>query len=108
MSTRPAPPGVQAERTALSWTRTCLGLSANGFLLLLRDRHPSRSGEVLAGLALVLAVGAVALARRRGRRLRTIPDGAPVGGGSEITALAVGVTALAVGFGVVLVVSGSV
>ena len=108
MSTRPAPPGAQAERTALSWTRTCLGLSANGFLLLLRNRHPSRSGEVLAGLALLLALAAVALARRRGRQLRRVPEGGPVRAGTEVAALAVGVTGLAVGFGVVLVVSGSV
>ncbi len=107
MSTRPAPPGLQAERTALSWTRTCLGLSANGFLLLLRDRHPSRGGELLAAVALVLAVGVVVLARRRTRQLRSVPDGGRARAGPEITALALGVTCLAVGSGLVLVVSGS-
>lgn len=107
MSTRPVPPGLQAERTALSWTRTCLGLYANGFLLLARNRHPSLAGEVLTGVALVFTVGAVLLARHRAGHLRVVPDGGRIRADWEIHVLGVGVTCLALGYGVVLVVSGS-
>lgn len=99
--------GRQPERTALSWSRTCLGLGANGFLLLLRNRDPGVLGLALASWAGLLAVGVVAVAASRTRQLRTVPRGGRVRAGWEVTALGVGVTVLALGSAAVFVVSGS-
>ncbi|MDQ2708099.1 MAG: DUF202 domain-containing protein [Actinomycetota bacterium] len=67
--------GLQAERTALSWSRTSLGVLGNGALLLLRDLHdytgPLRL--VPAGLALVVALLTYLVGVRRQRLLMRRP-----------------------------------
>ena len=75
---RPAHDGLQPERTALSWSRTSLGVLGNGVLLLLRDLHhytgPLRLLPVV--LAAVIAVATYLVGRRRQRLLtqRPLPD----------------------------------
>lgn len=104
----PAPTaGRQPERTALSWTRTCLGLAANGFLLLLRNRNPGALGAALAAWVGLLAVGVIVVAWRRSGQLRRLPGHGRVGASWEVTALGTGVTVLALGSAAVFVLSGS-
>ncbi len=93
------PAGLQAERTALAWTRTSLALAGNGFLLLLRDHGAGVAGWTPAGLALLLVIGTGLLGRRRRGQLRHPPTPTRVRAGWEITALASGVALLAVGYG---------
>lgn len=70
--------GLQAERTALAWTRTSLALLGNGAVLLLRDMRnfPGRLGMAAVGFALLVAVAAFAIGRHRQRVLtrRPLPD----------------------------------
>jgi uncharacterized membrane protein YidH (DUF202 family) len=62
-------PGLQAERTQLSWERTALGFLVGGAIPLLREGGPL---EVVRGLLAVLAVAlallVVWLGRVRGRQ----------------------------------------
>ena len=99
------PVGLQAERTALAWTRTSVALAGNGFLLLVRDHGAGVAGWTPAGLALVLVVGTGLLGRRRRGQLRVLPAPARLRAGWEITVLASGVVVLAVGYGVDVVLT---
>jgi uncharacterized protein DUF202 len=69
-------PGLQAERTRLSWERAALAAVVNGALLLLRH---GRGWPVVApaafGLALALTLTVVGL--RRGRRIARDPHPGP-------------------------------
>lgn len=75
---RPTDDGLQPERTALSWSRTSLGVFGNGALLLLRDLHHYTGPLRLlpAGLAAVIAVATYLVGRKRQRLLvqRPLPD----------------------------------
>lgn len=72
--TRPGP-GLQAERTAMAWTRTSLGVLVNGALLILKQPHyndtPLR--PFAAGLAAIIAVVIYLVGLRRERTLAQRP-----------------------------------
>jgi uncharacterized membrane protein YidH (DUF202 family) len=95
-------PGLQGERTALSWTRTALVITVNALLAL---RSGLVSGEpaltVVAVVLLVAAIGTVLYGNLRGRALaghdgHHVPPAAPT---LAITALAA-VTLIACAAGV--------
>jgi uncharacterized membrane protein YidH (DUF202 family) len=67
--------GLQAERTALAWTRTSFAVLANGALLMLRDveDHTAGPGMVAAAVAVAVAVLTYLIGIRRQRRLLTRP-----------------------------------
>jgi hypothetical protein len=66
--TEPRDPGLQPERTALSWERTSTGLLANAAIILLRPQQPfTPSSITLAGLAIGSAATIAVLGRRRSR-----------------------------------------
>lgn len=72
--------GLQSERTLLAWTRTALGGSTSGVVVVLRDRdvanlahHPARL--FVGGLAMVVAATALVLGLRRRRELAVKPLG---------------------------------
>jgi uncharacterized membrane protein YidH (DUF202 family) len=70
--------GLQAERTALAWTRTSLALLANGVVLLMKDSSVVRGPIplVLAGFAAATALSAYLIGVRRHRTLclRPLPE----------------------------------
>lgn len=90
--------GLAAERTVLSWTRTSLGVLANGALLLFRDLHGDlgRLGFVAVGLALAVALYTFTVAFRRQRTLARRPLPSPITPRWEVYLLAAGVMALVV------------
>ena len=70
-------PGLQAERTRLSWERSALGFLAGGAVLLLRQGELPALGRTLLAVAAVLLVLLVlGLGRRRGRRMSALRAGA--------------------------------
>jgi putative membrane protein len=65
-------PGLQAERTLLSWERSALGLLVGGALVLIRYHGPPIAGRaVLAVAAGLLALVVVTLTYRRARHMRS-------------------------------------
>lgn len=97
---RPMPevPGLQAERTALSWERSSFGMIAGGAILLFRQSQPMTAGRaVLATTALLLALLVIGLGRRRKRRIRNAPPGTVPDAGVEVRITGWSVAALAAG-----------
>jgi uncharacterized membrane protein YidH (DUF202 family) len=70
-----APPGLQAERTTLAWTRTSFAFLANGALLTLRNLkgYHGLEGLIPAGLAATVALCTYLIALQRQRTLRRRP-----------------------------------
>jgi uncharacterized membrane protein YidH (DUF202 family) len=68
-------PGLQAQRTSLSWTRTSFAVLANGALLMLHDLadHRAGFGAVAAGIAGFLALVVYLVGVRRQRTLAHHP-----------------------------------
>jgi len=66
---------TQAERTTLAWTRTSLGVLANGLLLLIKVPHRDADSLRLAaaGFAALLALSTYLIAARRQRTLAKHP-----------------------------------
>ena len=63
----PRRPGLAAERTALSWTRTAVGALAVGGLVLKLGIDRGSAAEIAAGVA-ALVVGALVFLLRPGRK----------------------------------------
>ena len=75
MSRRPpGKPGLQAERTVLSWERSAFGFLVGGVLVLLRQHGPLGPGRVvLALVATVLALLVLGLGHRRSVQKNAAP-----------------------------------
>lgn len=71
----PGRPGLQPERTSLSWTRTALAAFANGVLLLIRHELGMPQPLRLAGAAFAFALGIfmIAVSQYRQRMLARRP-----------------------------------
>jgi len=97
-------PGLQVERTLLSWERSAFGIIVGGALILLRPHGPLEAGRIaLAAVAGFFALVVLWLGFRRSRRVRqTLATLAPprlevlvLGYGTALFALSI-VTALLV------------
>jgi uncharacterized membrane protein YidH (DUF202 family) len=91
---RPRDPGLQAERTALAWSRTGLALLVNALLALRTGWVSGYASIGTVGFALLLAAGAAGLCgawrRRRllGRRGDIAPPAIVIAGAAGVTWLA--------------------
>jgi len=86
---------LQAERTALAWSRTSLAVLANGVLLILKEpRHYDRPAAVAAGLAGIVAVAVYVVGLRRQRILARPPLPNRVAPRTEVQLLGVAVVVL--------------
>jgi len=85
--------GTQPERTSLAWTRTSLGVLANGVLLLLGRTH-SALQFVAAGIAAVLTVSTYLIGLRRQRILARRPLPGRISPGREVYLAGVAIMAL--------------
>jgi hypothetical protein len=89
-------PGLQGERTALSWTRTALAIAVNALLALRTGWAAGEPALAVLGAILLLAAGAAVLyGNRRGRALAghtaavpTAPPAAAMGLATLATLLA--------------------
>ncbi len=94
----PGVPGLQPERTDLSWGRTTTAALVNGGLLLLRHSlaGPSRFQLVGGCLALILAFFTFGVSHHRRRTLRARPLPVPLAAPVPILLLASGTASLGV------------
>ncbi len=66
-------PGLQVERTQLSWERSAFGIVVGGALVLLRPHGPLEVGRIaLASLAGLLALAVLWLGYRRSLHMRDV------------------------------------
>ncbi|WP_006243684.1 DUF202 domain-containing protein [Mycolicibacterium tusciae] len=75
MTSRPEKPGLQAERTQLSWERSALAFLVAGALPLFGHGPFDVGRTVLPVVGAMLAILAVWLGRRRARRAMVEPKG---------------------------------
>ncbi|WP_099039150.1 DUF202 domain-containing protein [Mycobacterium neglectum] len=74
MATRPEKPGLQAERTQLSWERSAFSFIVAGAFPLLGNGPFDDAGQsVLPVVGAALAILVVVLGRRRARRITATP-----------------------------------
>jgi uncharacterized membrane protein YidH (DUF202 family) len=96
--TKPGAEGLQAERTALAWSRTSLAVLANGILLILK--HPGHFESVLraaaVGLTGIMTVAIYLVGRRRQHTLARRPLPARVTPVAEVHFVGVAVMVLIV------------
>ena len=94
--TSPGPEGLQAERTALAWSRTSLAVLVNGVLLVLKEpRHAEEPlRPVAAGLAAIIAVTVYVVGVRRQRTLARRPLPEPVTARAQVQLVGVAVLVL--------------
>jgi uncharacterized membrane protein YidH (DUF202 family) len=72
MAEQPQRPGLQAERSELSWERTAIGFLVGGAIPLLREGGPLAFGRTLLAItAVLLALLVLWLSRTRAQRIRT-------------------------------------
>jgi uncharacterized membrane protein YidH (DUF202 family) len=97
LSSSAQPQGLQAERTALAWTRTCFAVLANGGLLLVRDFHvhPGPLKLFAAALALAIALFTYLVGIRRQRTLGRRPLPRRIAPRAQVHLMAVSVIVLA-------------
>ena len=93
-------PGLQGERTALSWTRTALVIVVNA-LLSLRTGWVSGQPALTAvgGILVLAAIAAMVYGTRRGRALAGHTEDVPPAVPTTAIALTAAVTLLACGAG---------
>lgn len=73
---QPRKPGLQAERTLLSWERSALGFVAGGALLIIRQHGPFGPGRaILALIATCLALSVLVVSRRRSKLINNRTPG---------------------------------
>jgi len=97
-------PGLQAERTLLSWERSALGLLVGGALVLIRYHGPPIAGRAaLAAAAGLLALVVLALGYRRARHTRSGRTEVPA---PEVAILGYGAALFGVATAVALALSG--
>ena len=98
-------PGLQAERTALSWERSAFGFLVGGTLVLLRPHGPLQVGRtVLASAAGLLALLVLALSYVRSRNI-SAGGRAPAPPRVEVLILGYGTAAFALLLVVVLLLT---
>jgi uncharacterized membrane protein YidH (DUF202 family) len=97
-SQRPRPPGLQAERTQLSWERTAIGFLAVGAIVLFRHDGPLATGRTVVAVAtLLIALTVFGIARTR--RMRDCARTEVLLVGLSTVALAVVLAAMVLWFG---------
>ena len=93
-----ADPGLQAQRTSLSWTRTAFAVLGNGALRMLHDvqQHKAGFGLVAACVAVAVALLVYLEGLRRQRLLARHPLPGRITPGREVHVVTAGVLILIV------------